>query len=174
MMTSDVHLSIREMSDRQAIQLILSRYAIALDSRALDALDDCFAVGAVIELIGLGVFTLQDYKGLCEIMVTSLDATQHLVATVVIQIEGSRAHSRCYSTAHHLRNSLSPGHLLTVGGQYDDEWEFTALGWRISRRTATIVWIDGNPAVLGLPAVPGGTSWTESRGFPEWLRRKGQ
>jgi hypothetical protein len=160
----------QQFSDVHEIQLALYKYAVAIDSRTLELLGECFAADAIIELIGMGSFSLQQFKEMCHSVLLPLDATQHCISTPIVEISGDRATSRCYSTAHHARNSLAPAAVLTVGGQYDDVFERKNWMWRIVKRIGTVIWIEGNPTVLGFPAVAGGMPWSESRNRPPWLR----
>jgi hypothetical protein len=162
--------------DTIEIQQVLNKYAVAVDARHRELMYECFTEDAYIDLSGTGIYNPRDYieggKGSYKIF----DATQHAISTPVIHITGDTASSRCYFVAQHVRNALKPNPCLIIGGNYDDELVRTTDGWRITKRTGTATWYDGNPEVLNIPGVPGfpdapgSPEWTEIREVPSWLR----
>ena len=160
---------VKDLSDKQEVEYLLCQYAIVMDTREWNALDLCFAAGATIEITGMGSYTVPAFKLFCAGFLADLDATQHCITTAIVRINGTGANSRSYSVAYHVRNALAPDFMLTVGGQYDDVLERTQHGWRITHRTATIIWMEGNRAVLGIEDARAGTEGTTARQFPPWL-----
>ena len=71
--------------------------------------------------------------------------SQHLVGTHQVALDGDRATARCYLHAQHVNQS---GGQYIVAGRYDDDVVRTPAGWRIQRRTLTVLWTAGDPAVL--------------------------
>lgn len=164
----------RTMSDTTAdilaIQQILARYVIALDSRAPHLLLDCFTEDAAVSLGGMEIANIAEYAKLCETALPALDATHHHLSLPAIQVDGDRAVSRCYFTAQHVKNALAPDHSLLIAGWYDDELVRTPKGWRISKRTGTPSWINGNTAVLNYPIPTGAPPRGPGHDAPGWLR----
>ena len=137
------------MDDRQAIIELTTAYCWALDTRSWDDLDDVFTPTATAELGGTysGIEAIKDRVST---VLTPLDASQHMVSTHQVRVDGDRATGRCYLQAQHVRTDAAGGPTLLVGGHYTDELVRTGDGWRIVDRVLTVVWTDGNPAVLGL------------------------
>lgn len=137
------------MDDRQAIIELTTAYCWALDTRSWDDLDHVFTPTATAELGGTysGIDAIKDRV---LTVLTPLDASQHMVSTHQVRVDGDRATCHCYLQAQHVRADAVGGSTLLVGGRYADELLRTHGGWRIHERVLTVVWTDGNPAVLGL------------------------
>lgn len=149
-----------QLVDVHDIQQLLYRYAIAIDTRDLDVLDDIFTPDARLDMSVAGVLTPAEYKAKAAVELDKLDATHHLIASPVVAVDGDTATAHTYYQAQHARNDLFPRPLLMVGGWIDDELVRTPGGWRICARTGRAVWFDGNPAVLGLDAEIGANTRT--------------
>jgi ketosteroid isomerase-like protein len=145
------------LDDVHAIEQLLYLYAVAIDRRDVDALDDVFTPDAHLDMSVAGTMTPAEYKAKARRVLAGLDATHHLIASPIVEIgdAGDTATARCYYQAQHARNDCEGGPLLLIGGWIDDELVRTPGGWRIARRRGRAVWFDGNPAVLGLDVVPG-------------------
>jgi ketosteroid isomerase-like protein len=146
------------LDDVHAIEQLLYRYAVAIDTRDVDALDDVFTPDARLDMSVAGTMTPAEYQAKARRVLAELDATHHLIASPIVEVAaaGDTATAHCYHQAQHVRNDCAGGPLLLIGGWIDDELVRTAEGWRIARRRGRAVWFDGNPAVLGLDVVPGG------------------
>ena len=131
--------------DAFMITQTLIRYSIALDSCAAELIKDCFTEDAVL-VYDLGGVSRDELIAVSA-GVRELDATQHFLSLPTITVDGDLAHSRCYFLAQHVKNVLAPDSTLMTGGWYDDAWRRTEQGWRIARRRAVRVWMEGNPAV---------------------------
>jgi hypothetical protein len=138
-----------ELADRQAIVDLTIAYSFALDERRFDDLDDIFLPDATAEL-GWPLEGRDAIKDRIRDALVPLDASQHLVATHQVHVDGDRATGRCYLQAQHLRASAEGGSSFMVGGRYEDPFVRTADGWRIAHRALIVLWTDGNPAVLGI------------------------
>lgn len=139
-----------ELADVHDIQQLLYRYAIAIDTRDLDALDRIFTPDAHLDMSVAGTLTPAEYKAKAAVELAKLDATHHLIGSPVITVDGDAATARTYYQAQHARNGCPGGPLLMVGGWIDDALVRTSDGWRIQARRGRAVWFGGNPAVLGL------------------------
>ncbi len=137
-------------TDHVAIVRLLSLYATALDTLQLDLLDEIFTPDARLTM-GKPMDRAA-YKAMCATELPKFDATQHYVSNPLIDVadDGRRATCRSYYQAQHARNDLDPPFAL-MGGWVDDELERGSEGWRITARTWTSVWFDGNGDVLGAP-----------------------
>jgi hypothetical protein len=139
-----------ELADVHAIEQLLYRYAVAIDTRDLAALDGIFAPDARLDMSVAGRLTPAEYKAKAARVLAELDATHHLIGSPIVVVDGDRATAHTYYQAQHARNGCPGGSLLMVGGWIDDELVRTPGGWRIRSRRGRAVWFDGNPAVLGL------------------------
>jgi hypothetical protein len=137
-----------QLADRQALVDLTIAYSYALDDRRFDDLDDVFVPDATAEL-GWLLEGRDAIKARIRDALVPLDASQHLVATHQVQLDGDRATGRCYLQAQHVRTGADGGELFMVGGRYEDRYVRTADGWRIDHRALVVLWTDGNPAVLG-------------------------
>lgn len=144
------------LDDVHAIEQLLYRYAVAIDTQDVDALDAIFTPDARLDMSVAGTTTPAEYREKARRVLAGLDATHHLIASPIVEVDGDTATAHCYYQAQHVLNGCEGGPLLMVGGWIDDELVRTPEGWRIARRTGRAVWFDGNPAVLDLEVVPGG------------------
>ena len=144
------------LDDVHAIEQLLYRYAIAIDTRDIDALSAVFTPDARLDMSVAGTMTPAEYQAKARVVLADLDATHHLIASPLVTVDGDTATAHTYYQAQHAKNDCPGGPLLMVGGWIDDELARTPDGWRITRRTGRAVWFDGNPAVLDLDVVPGG------------------
>ncbi|MGH0028875.1 MAG: nuclear transport factor 2 family protein [Myxococcota bacterium] len=138
-----------ELRDRLEIGEILARYASSLDERDWPRLATCFTPDAVGDY-GMGD-PLEGYaaiEALCRGTLEPLDASQHLVGSIEIDLDGDTATSRCALQAQHTRRGLPDGENYLIGGTYRDRWVRTDTGWRIAHRQLRMVWSEGNPAVV--------------------------
>ncbi len=137
-----------ELTDRQALVDLTIAYSYALDDRRFDDLDDVFLPDATAEL-GRPLTGRDAIKDRIRDALVPLDASQHLVATHQVRLDGDRATGRCYLQAQHVRAGTEGGSLFVVGGRYEDRYVRTVDGWRIAHRSLVVLWTDGNRAVLG-------------------------
>ncbi|MET0908785.1 MAG: nuclear transport factor 2 family protein [Ilumatobacteraceae bacterium] len=133
--------------DRQAIVDLTVTYCWALDMRSWDELDDVFTTDALADLGG-------EYRGIDAIkrrvsdVLLVLDASQHMVSTHQVRIDGDRATCRCFLRAQHVKLDAAGGTTFMFAGRYEDDLVRTPDGWRIARRRLAPIWTEGNPAVL--------------------------
>ena len=146
-MSSDADL--QRIVDEQAIIDVAIRYCWALDTRNWGELhtvfvDDATAtLGEARDLVGIDAIAAR-----CREALEPLDASQHMVSTHQVAIDGDVATHRCYIHAQHHRRGLREGKNYVVGGRYEDRLVRTPEGWRIAERTLTVMWTDGNRRVL--------------------------
>lgn len=139
--------------DEVAVWQLATRYAQALDDRDFAALGEVFAADAVMDFAHIGEVAGPESIGqICAQALAPLDASQHLVGSHVIEVDGDRATARCYFQAQHVRVGAEGGDNYLVAGTYRDEVARRSEGWRIVRRTQTVTWSDGNAGVLSVPA----------------------
>ena len=140
--------TLEELVDKQAIRELQIHYSYAIDSGAYDELDNVFTRDAVADYGPAGLVEgVAGIKETCRHALEPLTAAQHLNTNHQAQINGDTATATCYLHVHqHLDNTPGGDH-LEMGGRYDDQLVRTDRGWRITRRTLTILWSNGNPDV---------------------------
>jgi ketosteroid isomerase-like protein len=131
--------------DTRAIIDLTIAYAWALDRRQFDELEQVFAEDAAADLAG------RHHEGrdaIVERISTSLSKLD-VVTNHQVKVDGDTATCRCYLVGQHVKKGTPGGDNFIMAGVYADELERRSEGWRITRRTLTIHWTDGNPAVVG-------------------------
>jgi uncharacterized protein (TIGR02246 family) len=139
--------------DRAEIDDLLARYCFAIDLRDWDGLREVFAPDAVITYSGPQVRT-----GINEIVAffraaVGTATTQHLLHTSRVWATGpDTAEGLSHVTAHHVGHDVvlpaTEAATYTVTGTYDDRFTHTPVGWRIARRTLSLLTRAGDPAIL--------------------------
>src|SRR5688572_5447596 len=129
-------LSLQEISDRIEIQDLLTRYALAIDTKDWALLDTCFVPDAHLDYTSTG-----GKKGpypelrqwLAEVL-SRFAVTMHFIGNVSVRIEGKTAQARSY-----LWNPMGVGKTegaldwFAVSAHYVDELVRTGDGWRIEK-----------------------------------------
>jgi SnoaL-like domain len=141
-------MSLQEISDRFAINDLLVRYTVAIDTKDWELLDRCFTPDAYLDYTSSG-----GVKGaypevrawLAEVLAT-FPMTQHFIGNSVIVLDGDRATGRTYVL--NPMGTPKPGgglRIMTVGAYYDDRLVRTTDGWRIARRVEELAFMDLPP-----------------------------
>ncbi|NNE72492.1 MAG: nuclear transport factor 2 family protein [Acidimicrobiales bacterium] len=136
------------LSDRSAIIDLTARYCWALDQKNWADLDHVFTPDATADLGRGGQKSRDEIVARIRSSLDPLDDSQHMVSTHAITIDGDTATSRCYLHAQHVLHGTPGGELFVAAGRYEDDLIRTADGWRIKHRALTIMWTDGNRAVM--------------------------
>jgi len=135
--------------DEREVTAVALRYCRALDTKDWALLGDVFLpdstaeLGAGPEQVGLDAIVARVRAAL-----EHLDLSQHLVGNHEVVIESDTARHRCYLQAQHIRRSAQGGPHYIVAGRYEDRLIRTPAGWRIAHRTLTVMWTEGNVAVV--------------------------
>jgi len=140
--------AMRALQDERAIQRGLSRFARVLDAKDWAALGDVFAPDLTFdygqgERAGIAALEEQVRRYL-----DTCGGTQHLLGSVLVDVDGDHAVSRAYVQARHQRGGEAAGAVFDSNGEYVDRWERRADGWRIVRREALWATHTGDPAIL--------------------------
>ncbi|MBP2474097.1 ketosteroid isomerase-like protein [Crossiella equi] len=141
-----------EIEDRLAIQDLANHYALAVDGKDWAALAGVFTSDA--RFAAAGVADCQGVEAVVGFVRAScqhLDLTQHHNSNHLVTVAGDDAAHTSYAQAQHVRRGLPGGEKFLVACRYDDRLRRTPDGWRFTSRTVTIVWTEGNPAVLAMP-----------------------
>ena len=148
-MTGDTDAAaIRRLADRQEIAELCARYATALDARDWGLLESCFAPAPVFVHPGGRLEGFAAILQRTRAALAPLTATQHLLGTMVAEVDGDTARSVCYFQAQHVRAGTPGGERYIIAGRYADTLTRTAGGWKITERVQAYLWRDGNRAVV--------------------------
>jgi 3-phenylpropionate/cinnamic acid dioxygenase small subunit len=148
-------LSLQEMSDRIEIQDLLTRYALAIDTKDWALLDTCFVADAHLDYTSTGG-RKGPYPELRKWLAEALSpfaVTMHFIGNATVRIEGDRAHARTY-----LWNPMGFGKTdsaldwFVACAHYVDDLVRTVDGWRIRQR------VQERGVIIGSPLSPPGRS----------------
>lgn len=121
------------MSDERDIERALIRFARAMDDRDWDIMNEILADDAAGDF---GTGRLQGSQPIIAMIRGFLDScgvTQHLLANVLIDVNGDRAVTRAYVQDLHLSRS-NPDLTFHTLGDYHDQWERRDGRWRLVER----------------------------------------
>ncbi|MGO9342160.1 MAG: nuclear transport factor 2 family protein [Acidimicrobiales bacterium] len=142
------------MADRIVMDDLLTRYAVAIDSKDWQLLDTVFTSDAHLDYRSAGGI-VGSYPAVREWLATVIplfDVTQHLVVNREFRHDNEGVQARAsFLNINRLQVDGSPW-LFTVGGRYRDLLVSTDDGWRIARRIEDTLWWE-NP-MPGLPPSP--------------------
>ena len=149
--------ALQELLDKIAISELLARYSTALDTRDWGGLAEVFLPDAECDYGALG--NPRGVDAITELIrstIADLDATQHLVGNVVVDVRGDEASADCYLISQHIRKGTPGGDHYFLGGRYSDRVVRTPAGWRIAHRTLHRMWTSGNRDVVRRPTAAAG------------------
>lgn len=131
-MTGDV-----DVADRLAIQDLIARYAVVVDSRDYDGLDDLFTADASIDFTAFGgpVGSPAEIKTFLAANLGIFSRTQHMMGLPTISLDGDRASARTpCNNPMMLTDADGTSKVWLIGLWYDDSLVRTTSGWRFSSR----------------------------------------
>ncbi len=122
-----------ELTDRLAIQDILTRYAAGVDDRNLQMYRDCFSDDAVIVGFSGGTVTGADtWTEEVKSKLAAFEATQHMLGPQLVAIDGDKANTRTDVQAlHYLKDK--PGTTMTLWAVYLTDYQRIDGEWKITR-----------------------------------------
>ena len=148
-MTADADTeAVQRLTDRQEIAELCVRYATALDTKDWGLLESCFARSPVFVHPGGRLAGFPAILERTKAALAPLTATQHLLGTIVAEVDADTARSVCYFQAQHVRAGTPGGETYIIAGSYADTLTRTAGGWRIAERVQAYIWRGGNRAVV--------------------------
>ena len=142
--------AVLRLIDRQEIADLLARYTFGLDTRDWALVRSCFTETPAFVHPGGRIDGVEGIVDRARGALESLDASQHLLGNVVVEVEpdGGTARSICYFQAQHVRAGTPGGDTYVIAGSYTDTLVRTPDGWRIAERVQAYLWRDGNRAVV--------------------------
>ena len=140
---------LQTLLDDREIRHLAFRYCRALDTKDWALLDEVFVPDATAQLGQPAMLVgIEEIRTRIRTALRSLDDSQHLVGNHEIAVDGDTATHRCYLQAQHVRVAAPGGPNDIVAGRYEDRLVRTEHGWRIAHRTLTVMWAEGNVAVV--------------------------
>ena len=140
--------AVAELVDKQEIADLCARYTFALDQLDWPALRGCFTDEPVFVHPGGRIEGIDRIIERARGALEPLDASQHLLGNILIEVDGHDAASICYFQAQHVRAGTPGGATYLIAGSYADHLVRTTQGWRIAERVQIYLWRDGNRAVV--------------------------
>jgi hypothetical protein len=130
--------------DRLAIDDLLSRYTVALDTKEWGLLATVFTADATIDYTSSGGIKGQfpEVAAWLEKTLATFSMTQHMLGNKVIRLDGDQGTGRTYFfNPNTLVDAAGRSPLLFVGGFYLDRFVRTEQGWRIEDRYEETSWM---------------------------------
>lgn len=150
-------------NDRAALSDLVHRYAAGVDDRQFDAVAALFTTEAelMVPEPPAALKPIHSHRGRQAIAtavsaVAAVARTEHAIVGEVYD-EGPRpdtARGRIACVAHHWTQRAEDVLDVAWHLRYDDEYESTDAGWRISRRVLTVNAIETRPVRRLLPPDP--------------------
>jgi 3-phenylpropionate/cinnamic acid dioxygenase small subunit len=148
------------VDDRMALSDLVHRYAAGVDDRQFDAVAELFTMNAELTVPEppTALEPIHSHQGQQAIAaavaaVAAVARTEHAIVGEVYHEVARRgsARGRIACIAHHWNQR--PDEVVDVVWhlRYDDEYELTDAGWRISRRALTINAVETRPVRRLLP-----------------------
>ena len=135
-------------ADQVEIAHRIARLAHAQDAQDWDGIATAFVPDAVYVHPGGRLEGIHSIVERTRSALRVLDASQHLVGSITVEVDGDTASSLAYFQAQHLRHGTPGGDLYAIAGTYDDRWVRSPEGWQIASRTQTYTWRSGNRDVV--------------------------
>ncbi len=133
-----------------AICSTVYRYALGIDTRDWQSYRTVFADQVHIDMsqvngnpaveLSAGVWVRQ-----VEALIGHMDATQHLMANPLTEVDGDEARCTMYVQAEHIVGDR----WFTIGGYYADRLRRAGGEWKLTSVTLNVLWRRGDPTVLG-------------------------
>lgn len=141
---------LQALLDERAIVTQLGVLARILDTRAWDRVPEIvadevtFDYGAAGEERGMAAL-LENFRRYLD----RCGPSQHLLGSIIVEVEGDRALSRAYVQARHQGVGEKASAIFDSNGEYIDRWERRPEGWRMVRREARWASHSGDGSVIG-------------------------
>jgi ketosteroid isomerase-like protein len=147
--TLDPLSGFQALLDERDIGRALARFARIADTKTFDALAEVFADDVQFDYgsgqVEQGIAAL---RALLSHHLNHCGGTQHLIGSIFVDVDGDHAVSHAYVQARHQRVGDFVGRVFDSNGEYTDQWERRAEGWRIVRRDASWAVNTGDPTIL--------------------------
>jgi hypothetical protein len=148
-----------EVAREGAIRDTVTGVAHHIDGRDWPALRRLYAERVTTDYTSLfgGEIQQQPADALIEAwraLLSPLDATQHLLGPISVQLEGPRARAECHVRGYHYRDRTPGGDEWMVAGHYVFELSASGERWQIDAMTLITFYQTGNRQLLREAAQP--------------------
>lgn len=140
-----------------AAHQLLGAYAWLVDERRWTEFGEVFTVDALADYEAFTCRGADELGSRMESIHAGLDATQHLIGSVLVTEAEGGLRVRSHVQATLVRRGFPGGGSVTVGARYDDRVVRGAGGWRIAERRTRGLWVRGNRAIIPWMADRGGS-----------------
>ncbi len=133
-----------ELADREAIRDCLLFYCRGIDRRDADLLRQAYWPDAIDDHAMMPPMSADDFIRTATDVTSQadLEATQHVLSNVLIDVVGATAYVESYVQAYHrFRRENGERYDLAAGARYIDRMEKRDDEWRIARRVVKIDWL---------------------------------
>jgi hypothetical protein len=151
-------MDVRALCDRAEIIDAVVRMGWLLDRRDWVGLRELFTERVYTDYTALWGGTPQEgavddllsttTQGSWRRTMDGLEATQHLITNVLVDVTGEQARATANVLGTHRLPNPHGSPLWTVGGTYDFGLVRTGAGWRIRAITQGLSWVEGNQQIL--------------------------
>jgi SnoaL-like domain len=165
-MVKKVSTLVAELADREAIRECLTLYCRGVDRRDLDLVRQAYWPDGTDDHAMMPPMSAREFIDMMKDGRNSkaLEASQHMLGNVLIDVVGEEAYVESYVQAYHrFRRDNGEKYDLVAGARYIDRMEKRGDEWRIARRVVKIDWLreyedsaDLEKGFQGIPFVPGG------------------
>ena len=138
------------LADRIEIEDVVRRYARGIDRRDFALVRACYHPDATDEHGGFSG-TVDEYLAWVERLTAKYTMTMHLVAGVLVDLDGDVAAAETTGVAIHRSDDPSPHLNLATGFRYLDRFERRDGRWAIAARQAVGEWAIEIPAAAWWP-----------------------
>jgi 3-phenylpropionate/cinnamic acid dioxygenase small subunit len=149
-------MSLREVSDRIAINDLLTRYTVAIDQKDWSLLDTCFTSDAQVDYTTSGGTkgVYPEVRAWLEKALAIFPITMHFISNSTVELDGDHATARTYVINPMVFvNPDGSQHIFTVGAYYNDKLVCGDDGWRIAERFEEQAYLEGSlPEALQIPS----------------------
>jgi hypothetical protein len=139
-------MDLQELTDRQEIVDVITRYTRAIDTRSWDDLDAVFTDDAVLDYSAVGgpAESLAVARPWVTQGLAGFLRYQHVIGQVSIELDGDTATATAYFTNPMVApNPDGTENLVEVGGYYHHDLVRTPAGWRSRHMVDETVWMRG-------------------------------
>jgi ketosteroid isomerase-like protein len=137
-------MDLTELTDRQEIVDLITRYTRAIDTKSFDPVD-VFTDDAVLDYSVAGGPAASPTEALAWVaeMMQVFDRWQHTIGQVAIELSGDTATATAYFLNPMILKEETGEKLVEVGGYYHHDLRRTPDGWRSTRMVDDVVWTRG-------------------------------
>ena len=137
------------VTDGEEISQLMSLYALAIDAKQWRIFERVFTEDVQADYGPGGSWSNRaDWQNDFEKMHVAYDATQHTMSNTSWTVAGDSGNVLTYGVFRLIRRGLAGGDTMAGGVWYDDVLRKTPEEWRICKRIARNIWLEGN---FGMP-----------------------